>query len=40
MTKEIEDWKAALRDLGVTSLIRPENPHTPSNESPSVSPQK
>ncbi|MFM1773497.1 MAG: hypothetical protein RL124_269 [Acidobacteriota bacterium] len=40
MTKEIEDWKAALRDLGVTSLIRPENPHTPSNESPSVSPPK
>ncbi len=40
MTKEIEDWKATLRDLGVTSLIRPENQHIPSKESHSVSPKK
>jgi DNA polymerase len=35
MTKDMEDWKAALRDLGVTSLIRPENLHTPPQMSPS-----
>ncbi len=40
MSKEIEDWKAALKDLGVTTLIRPDNIHTPSTEKTSMSPLK